>query len=224
MKFIVLLMIFTSILFSWQKQIILGSYSVESNGKRALSTIDKQIKNDILLQSFMEEHSLRTMNTVISGYTVVSINAFDSYTALLNTMNVLKRYYGDAFVLKYPTKNISMAENMEDIEKKAKVEQAIEDTEDEEKRAELKKLLEMDSSINDTTPEVQVEEKRAEFKQEVFEDEVIEEATPVQTKVIVKEGIQIEDYMPYLIALALLALIAIGITVYKIVSVTKTKK
>lgn len=175
MKFIVMLLMFSSILFSMQKQIIVGSYSVTSNGERALVTLNKQVENDTQLQDSMKEHSLRTINTIISDYTVVSINAFDSYKDLLSTMKALQAYYGDAFVLNYPTKNIAEALRLEDIEKKAAQEQAMEDTADQEKRAELKKLLEMDPSSNEETQEVQVEDEPEALKDELEEEPVAKE-------------------------------------------------
>lgn len=217
MKLIVIMVMLSSLLFSWQKQIILGSYSVENNGKRALETINKQIQDDIQLQAFMKDHSLRTINTVISDYTVVSINAFESYTALLNTMNALKVYYGDAFVLKYPTKNIAQMEQLVDIEKKALEEQERLAKEDEVKRLELKKLLE-----EEALKEEVVQEARNEV---VIVEPVVEETPIVPVAVsqdISDEDTQAPEYIMYLVALALLALLAAGITVY-IISNKKTK-
>ncbi|MDQ7060782.1 MAG: hypothetical protein Q9M43_06460 [Sulfurimonas sp.] len=103
MKFIYVMVLFSSMLLAMQKQIILGSYSVESNGLNAVKTVEKQIENDETLKMLMHKNSAAVMSTVISGYTVVSVNIFDSYSSLLPAMKVLKNYYGDAYVLKYPT-------------------------------------------------------------------------------------------------------------------------
>lgn len=227
-----MILMLSSILFSWEKQIILGSYSVVSNGERALKTIDKQIKDDLQLQAFMKENSLRTINTEISGYTVVSINAFESYTSLLNTMNVLKVYYGDAFVLKYPTKNIAAKENLAEIEKKAIVEQAVAKASEDDKRVELKKLLE-EEALEAELLDQEVESEPVE--ETIVEEEIVEVVNEspaitepelmsnTESEVVSDEFSEMEEYIIYLVALAALALVAAGITVLKIAN-SKTKK
>lgn len=244
MKLIVMIIMFSSILFGWQKQIIVGSYSVENNGKRALRTINKQIESDIQLQAFMKEYSLRAINTEISNYTVVSVNAFESYTALLNTMKVLKVYYEDAYVLKYPTQNIRDAENLEDIEAKAAVEQEIEDTEDELKRAELKRLLEeeaLEAELMETYAQKSVEVEKTqepveeitpvveEAKEDIYQEKEslensINEKSKKDSEKIEEEVSNTQEYLMYIVALAIIALLAAGITVYKIAGNTKGKK
>lgn len=212
MKFLLMLFMLSSLLFSWQKQIILGSYSVKDNGERALETVNKQIENDIQLQSFMKENSLRTINTVISNYTVVSINKFDSYTDLLRTLNALKMYYGDAFVLNYPTKNIKNAQNIEEIEKKALAEQIAKDIADAEKRAELKKLLEIEEVIPPEVESVQVEDKPKSLGLITSHTRpIIEEKVFVEKEKTLRDKINdMGEYALYLIIFAVLALVAIG--------------
>ena len=212
MKFLLMLFMLSSLLFSWQKQIILGSYSVKDNGERALETVNKQIENDIQLQSFMKENSLRTINTVISNYTVVSINKFDSYTDLLRTLNALKMYYGDAFVLNYPTKNIKNAQNIEEIEKKALAEQIAKDIADAEKRAELKKLLEIEEVVKHEVESVQVEDKPKSLGLITSHTRpIIEEKVFVEKEKTLRDKINdMGEYALYLIIFAVLALVAIG--------------
>ena len=244
MKFFIMLVMLSTMLFSGQKQIILGSYSVKSNGERALKSFNNQIENDIQLQDFMKDYSLRTINTEISGYTVVSLNAFNSYKELLNAMKALKVYYGDAYVLKYPTKNIRLSESFEDISKKAKMEEETalakeaslaeqaQLAEDEAKRIELKKLLEMDSMNENETD--QIENEVSVEAVEVVEETVQEEIPALEEKVIEEESSQeevsqeevsnpMEKYMLYIIALVLLALIAAGFTVVKIANAKSSK-
>jgi len=241
MKFFIMLVMLSTMLFSGQKQIILGSYSVKSNGERALKTFNNQIENDTQLQDFMKDYSLRTINTEISGYTVVSLNAFNSYTELLKTMKALKVYYGDAYVLKYPTKNIRLSESFKDISKKAKMEEEAalakeaslaeqaQLAEDEAKRVELKKLLEMDSMNEKKTD--QIESEVSVEAVEVVEEkvqEVLEEIPPVEEVAVEKSSQEdvsnpMEKYMLYIIALVLLALIAAGFTVVKISNAKSSK-
>jgi len=246
MKFFIILMMLSAMLFSAQKQIILGSYSVKGNGERALKTFEDQVDNDIQLQGFIKDNSLRMINTEISGYTVVSLNAFNSYRELLNTMKVLKVYYADAYVLKYPTKNIRLSESFEDVVEKAKMEEEvavleaeakIKEDEDEEKRIELKKLLEMDAATEKETEQVQVEDKSEALEGGLSDEESTQEEAlqDVETQLeevqeVLDETSQKEEessmkeYMIYIIALALLALIAAGITVMKIASSKSSKQ
>ena len=239
MKFFIMLVMLSTMLFSWQKQIILGSYSVKSNGERALKTLNNQIENDKQLQGFMKEHSLRTINTQISGYTVVSLNVFNSYTELLNTMNVLKVYYSDAFVIKYPTKNIRLGESLEDIAKKAKMEEEAalaeqaQEAEDEAKRVELKKLLEIDAMNEEETNQIEAEALKEDSVEAVAVAEETVQETLEEIPAVEEEAVEeisqeetsnpMEEYMLYIIALVLLALIAAGFTVVKIANAKSSK-
>ena len=239
MKFFIMLIMLSTMLFSWQKQIILGSYSVKSNGERALKTLNNQIENDKQLQGFMKEHSLRTINTQISGYTVVSLNVFNSYTELLNTMNVLKVYYSDAFVIKYPTKNIRLGESLEDIAKKAKMEEEAalaeqaQEAEDEAKRVELKKLLEIDAMNEEETNQIEAEALKEDSVEAVAVAEETVQETLEEIPAVEEEAVEeisqeetsnpMEEYMLYIIALVLLALIAAGFTVVKIANAKSSK-
>lgn len=228
MKLLLVLFILSSTLFSWQKQIIIGSYAVESNGKRALNTLNTQIENDLQLQAFTKKHSLRTINTEISNYTVVSINAFESYQSLLNTMNVLKVYYGDAFVLPYPTESIRNKEMLGDIEEKAIQEIEREEAEnkiDALKRAELKKLLEeeaLKTEVLDREEITFVEPTHEEVNLEATagkEIAVVEsETVNASIDITKRDNKQAQEYIFYLLGFALLALIAAGVTVLKISS------
>lgn len=235
MKFFIIVVMLSTMLFSGQKQIILGSYSVESNGERALKTFKNQIENDMQLQGFMKDNSLRTINTEISGYTVVSLNAFNSYTELLNTMKVLKVYYADAYVLKYPTKNILLAESFEDVAKKAKMEEEaaalaaakIKEDEDEEKRIELKKLLEEEALEAERLKAQSIEEEvvqKEETMEESLEETVLAEEVREETSQEEEDASSMQEYMMYIIALALLALIAAGLTVVKIAGSKSSKQ
>jgi hypothetical protein len=244
MKLLVMIVMMSSLLFSWQKQIILGSYSVESNGKRALQTINKQIDEDAQLKGFIEDYKLRSINTVISDYTVVSVNAFESYKELLNTMLVLKRYYPDAYVLKYPTKNIANAENLQDIAAKALVEEKLENTQDAEEKAKLAAMLE-EKVIQEVPVQEEVVQESAvveeelstpkeEIQEEVAQEEMIQ-AEPIKViepeayeyannNKLEEQSAQTQENILYIVLLALLALIAAGFTVFKIASNTKAKK
>ena len=123
MKLIYMVVLFSSMLFGMQKQIILGSYTLESNGLNAVKHVEKQIANDEKLKSIMEKSSANVMATRVSSYTVVSINAFETYSDLVPAMEVFKTYYKDAFSLNYPTKGFLEKESFQVVVKKAKKEQ-----------------------------------------------------------------------------------------------------
>lgn len=128
MKYLFAIFLLSSLLFSAQRQVILGCYSVKSNAENALVKLNEQIKSNADLKEVMDTQSLRVINTGISGYTVVSVNYFDSYTDTYTAMKVLKPYYNDVYSLKYPTRGISDKEYLKDVKKKAEEEaRAIEE-------------------------------------------------------------------------------------------------
>lgn len=124
MKLILSILLLSNILFAVQKQVILGSYSVKENAANELVSLNKHIENDSALKELMDKYSLRTMNTVISGYTVVSVNYFDSYIAMDKVMSALQARNGDMFSLKYPTRGIGDKEYVKDVKAKAMMELA----------------------------------------------------------------------------------------------------
>lgn len=122
MKLIYMVILFSSMLFGMQKQIILGSYALDSNGQNAVQNAQKKIDNDEKLKTIMEKNSAKVMATKVSNYTVVSVNVFETYSDLLPAMEALKPYYKDAFSLNYPTKGFLEKESFQVVVKKAKEE------------------------------------------------------------------------------------------------------
>lgn len=147
MKFIYIMVLFSSILFSSQSQnqIILGSYSVKNNGLNAVKVFEEQIQSEQKINALMQKYNLRVISTEISGYTVVSVNHLESYNSLLDTLKVLKVHYADAFVLHYPTKNIKDRINLIDIEEEALAE--LTRQEEEKRLAELNELARIEKEI-----------------------------------------------------------------------------
>lgn len=227
MKFLYLIVLLSSLLFSMDKdkQIILGSYSVEKNGLNAVLTTKKQIKNDENLQALMKKYSLRAMDTVISGYTVVSVNHFTSYADLLVSLKAFKAYYDDAYVLTYPTKGISDVQSLEDIELKAKEEQLLAQ-ELEDKRLQEQKVQEQkleEQRMAEENARLAAENTaREKLAKEVAEEKVTEEKSSVEavesvnnmaSSEIEDEDVNMQIY--YLLgALALLILMIGGFFLY----------
>ena len=243
MKHIFILSLLFSFLFSWEKQIILGSYSVESNGERALETLNKEIAKDIQLQGFMQEYSLKTGNRKINNYTAVSISPFDSYTSLLNIMYVLKVYYPDIYAIDYPAKSTLQTLSLTELEEKVTNEVNIEETAgleeiSNETRSESQNvLIEEDlqskqlaeTSVTEyIVPESEPEEEIETLKYEIAPDviSVKEKQVIIESNTINEQKEQTPDmpeYIFYLIILAALALSAAGITVFKMAN-SKTRR
>ena len=219
MKILYVLALLSSLLFSMdaQKQIILGSYSIEKNGLTAVETTKKQISNDQKLQELMDKYSLRTISTVISGYTVVSINHFNSYSDLLASLKAFKTYYDDAFVLNYPTKGIKDIQDLADIEAKAKEETEAKLLEEEAQEAQ--RLLE-EKRIAEENVRIALEEAALKAAQEVQAAE-IEEPNVIETTQSINDIVEekeegLGDDVYYLLgALALLLLLIGGFMIFK---------
>lgn len=149
MKLIYMVILFSSMLFGMQKQIILGSYALDSNGQNAVQNAQKKIDNDEKLKTIMEKNSAKVMATKVSNYTVVSVNVFETYSDLLPAMEALKPYYKDAFSLNYPTNGFLEKDNFQMVVKKAK---------EEERNAKKVKATE-EVEVVDTKQEIGVVEK-----------------------------------------------------------------
>lgn len=149
MKLIYMVILFSSMLFGMQKQIILGSYALDSNGQNAVQNAKEKIQNDEKLKTIMEKNSAKVMATKVSNYTVVSVNVFETYSDLLPAMEALKPYYKDAFSLNYPTNGFLEKDNFQMVVKKAK---------EEERNAKKVKATE-EVKVVDTKQEIGVVEK-----------------------------------------------------------------
>lgn len=149
MKLIYMVILFSSMLFGMQKQIILGSYALDSNGQNAVQNAKEKIQNDEKLKTIIEKNSAKVMATKVSNYTVVSVNVFETYSDLLPAMEALKPYYKDAFSLNYPTNGFLEKDNFQMVVKKAK---------EEERNAKKVKATE-EVKVLDTKQEIGVVEK-----------------------------------------------------------------
>lgn len=108
MKFIVVLMLLHSFLFSIEKQVIVGSYLVETNAKNALVTLKQNIKKNAKLQELIKANELEVKTTKIGQYNVVSVGYFDSYIQLFRTFKELHKKYADAYTLDKGVKELKV--------------------------------------------------------------------------------------------------------------------
>ena len=121
MKHILLAILLSSALFSYNKQIILGNYVEKSNAVNELKLLNSHIDTDISLNELAVKNSLKGELKKIENYYVVSILTFDSYVQLLRTLESLQRYYPDAYVIEAPTAIVEPIDKIEKIDIKVKV-------------------------------------------------------------------------------------------------------
>ncbi len=104
MRFIFLVTIFASMLFSaQQRQIIIGSFSIQSNAKSYAKLAREELNRDVKLKQLMDKYGLKVELKKIASYNVVSICPFDSYPTLFQTIAVVKKHYPQAYSIKLPT-------------------------------------------------------------------------------------------------------------------------
>ncbi len=202
MKFVLVLFLLSTLLFSAQRQVIVGCYSVQGNGESALGILNKQIEDNSALKEVMEQKSLRAINTSISAYTVVSVNYLESYTDTYATMKALEPFYNDVYSLPYPTRGIKDKEYLKDVKKKAE--------------AEVKELEATKLESELVVEEVLVEEKIEIKPVEVPVFEVVKELEPVvepmkvQEDIVEDNGSTLSNTALYLIGGFVLLLLIIG--------------
>ncbi|MDF1874481.1 hypothetical protein JHD48_01895 [Sulfurimonas sp. SAG-AH-194-I05] len=105
MKSILIMVLFSSMLFSMQKQIIVGSYSYPENAKNEMRILETSIEKNTHLTSLIEKNDLKIESRKIGRYTVVSLNYFTAYPPLYSVIKEIKKYYNDAYILTYNTSN-----------------------------------------------------------------------------------------------------------------------
>ena len=219
MKFLYIIFFCSSLLFSMQKQIILGTYTVESNGLAAVKIVKQQISNDKKLRTIMKKNSLQVMHTTVNNYTVVSVNIFTSYLDLLSTMEELKKYYGDAFVLPYPTKGFLNKESIGELKEKAQKELKLQEQMSEEKMSE-ETVRDEKSQEKEELQRKKLEvfyskqRQREEQRLRKLEKKRILMKKSVQVSSVESTSFSIKNY--YLLgALAFLVLLTGGVIIYK---------
>ena len=102
MKHIILSLLLSVIVYGSGKQIIIGSYLDENNSINELKKLSIYIKNDDKLRFLIEKNKLKAINKKIENYFVVAILPVENYVQLLRTLDSLKVYYPDAYVIDTP--------------------------------------------------------------------------------------------------------------------------
>lgn len=104
MKYILLMILLSSILFSYEKYIIVGSYKNSVNSVNAVKRLKWLSINDAKLKNLIEKNSLKIVSKKIGKYEVVTLQAFNSDVELLRTLKVLNKYYDAPYVHSYKQK------------------------------------------------------------------------------------------------------------------------
>ncbi|MFT5835513.1 MAG: hypothetical protein ACI9RG_000406 [Sulfurimonas sp.] len=196
MKLIFLVIILTTMLFSSQKQIIVGSFLQENNALNALVRLNSQILSDDKLSKLINKNSIEVELKKMGEYNAISLSPFNSYVQLLRTLRALEKHYGDAYVLD-DGKKITMTEVVQKVE-----------------------VQEMLAPIEVETKVVEkIEIVKDKIEEETKIDDVVEAKIVKQDKVVphVKEE---KDYT-FEIVLSLLVLLSAGYIIFK---TSRTKK
>ena len=204
MRYIFLMLMLTGMLFSaQQRQIILGSFSIESNALFYSIDVQKTVDSEYRLKEVMEKYSLKLEYKKVGDYNVVTIYPFDNYPSLFKTIDIVKHYYPKAYAIKYP----AFASSLKTVEPTVKEEEvAVEEEYEEEVVDDAKEDL-----VESEDEEVLVQEPVVE--QEEIKYEPQKPQAPVMMKMPEVEPMITTDDM-YLLLGLLLAII--GFVIYKI--------
>lgn len=103
MKLIFMMVMLATMLFSQQqKQIILGSFSIERNALFYSVEVQKNVDTDAQLKRLIDKYSLKVEYKKVGPYNVVSICAFDDNPSLFETIAVVKKHYPTAYAIRFP--------------------------------------------------------------------------------------------------------------------------
>ena len=99
MKSMFLIIMLTTMLFSSEKQIIVGSFLQEKYALNSLVKLNNNILRDDKLSGLINKNSIEVELKKIDQYHAISLSPFESYVQLLRTLRALAPYYDDAYVL-----------------------------------------------------------------------------------------------------------------------------
>lgn len=103
MRYIILVMMMAGMLFSaQQKQIILGSFSIESNALFYSIDVQKHVDKDAGLKKLIDKYSLKVEYKKVGAYNVVSISHFNDYPSLFVTIAEVQKHYPAAYAINFP--------------------------------------------------------------------------------------------------------------------------
>lgn len=190
MKLIFLMIMLTTMLFSSEKQIIVGSFLQEKYALNSLVKLNKHILSDDKLAGLINKNSIEVELKKIGQYHTISLYPFNSYVQLLRTLRALEVYYDDAYVL--------------DNGKKVTITQVISKKVAEESLPPVKVEIEKPKEVTKQIEKIEVTEKK---------DDFVEMKKDTQAQKIQKNE-QKKDYI-FEIVLVLFVLLGVGFIIFK---------
>ena len=111
MKQLLLIFLLSTVLFSAQKEIILGCFLEHKYAINELAILNERLVTDKNLKKVVEHNSLKAKLTSSEGYEVLVLAPFDNKNQMFLSVHLLKKYYKDLYVLDYPsaTKKVKSA-------------------------------------------------------------------------------------------------------------------
>lgn len=103
MKVIFLILLFSTMLFSTDRQIIVGSFSQEKYAQKHMEELNNYIANDNRLKKQLKKYAIRTVLKKIGSYYVIALLPTSSYKQLYRILYLIESYYDDAYVLELPS-------------------------------------------------------------------------------------------------------------------------
>ena len=207
MKYILTLLMLTGVLFSaQQKQIIIGSFSKESNALFYSLDVQKKIDADEKLQALMQKYGFKLEYNKVGNYHVVRLYPFDNYPSLVVTINKFQEYYPEAYAIRYPafvtSKSIPKVVKQTVIEK-----ESMNDAEDDDTQMETAVL-----DVEAPEPEnIKIPEADLKYEPQKVQKQVAPVVIP--TPIVVEEA---SFAMTDILLVVALLLVLIAFIIYKI--------
>jgi len=185
MKLLFLILLLTTMLFSQQRQIILGCYINEENAQKEIEKLNELMVSDSKLKKLVERDSLKGELKKVGDYNVITLSHFDTYGQLFLGIDILKVIYDDAYVLDYPfTKKIIEEKFIAPKEEVVVLEAKEEQTEEE--------IVIKDEPIVEEVITEEVEKEVISKVEEVVEIQEVVKAEPIVEAEVIEEPVKIE--------------------------------
>lgn len=204
MKYLFIMVMLATMLFSQQKkQIILGSFSIESNALFYSLYVQKHVDRDAGLKRLMDKYALKIEYKKVGDYNVVSISPFENYPSLFETIAEVKKHYPEAYAINFPANKSQL------LQKPLSTEPTMPEVEED--------IAEPEQTTQEAQEIVPEEEIAVPDEPEIkYEPQKINKPVPLPRQTEVQNTYETFD----LVMLIVLLLVLIGFVVYKI----QTKK
>jgi len=129
MKTILWIILLSSILFSSQKQIVVGSFLEKKYALGAVEELKSYIESDNELKQLIEDNSLIVDFKKGKKYYAVFLAPFQNSKGVLKTLRVVQKYYNKAYVIRHAPKEKVIVKKLTKVDaQKKKIEVIDENT------------------------------------------------------------------------------------------------